>query len=122
MRPTSFERLVNEAVASLPDALRERLANVEIVVQAWPSREQLAEVGATRRDELFGLYEGIPLTERTSGYGMVLPDRIAIFREPILRACRTEEEVRAEVRQTVVHELAHHFGIDDDRLDELGAY
>jgi predicted Zn-dependent protease with MMP-like domain len=122
MRDQDFERLVRDAVAELPERLLEWLRNVEVVVEAWPSRDQLAEVGVARREDLFGLYEGIPLTERTSSYGMVLPDRITIFRGPILRVCGTPDEIRAEVRQTVVHELAHHFGIDDDRLEDLGAY
>ena len=122
MRDQDFERLVRDAVAELPERLAEWLRNVEVIVEAWPSRDQLVEVGVKRREDLFGLYEGIPLTERTSSYGMVLPDRITIFRGPILRVCSTPDEIRAEVRQTVVHEIAHHFGIDDDRLEDLGAY
>jgi len=71
---------------------------------------------------LFGLYEGVPLTERSSHYGMVLPDKITIFRQPIEAYCRSEEEIRQMVRRTVLHELAHHFGIPDQRLRELGVY
>jgi predicted Zn-dependent protease with MMP-like domain len=71
---------------------------------------------------LFGLYEGIPLTERTSNYGLVLPDKITIFRQPIEARSWTDEQVRRIVRRTVLHELAHHFGISDERLRELGAY
>jgi predicted Zn-dependent protease with MMP-like domain len=71
---------------------------------------------------LLGLYEGVPQTRRTTHYGLVLPDKITLFRRPILAVCRTPEEVRERVRSVVIHELAHHFGIDDDRLRDLGAY
>ena len=74
----------------------------------------------SRGDDLLGLYEGVPLTEREAYGGMVLPDRITIYRRPICEMCETEDEVVETVRDTVIHEVAHHFGIDDDRLDELG--
>jgi len=73
-----------------------------------------------RGEDLLGLYEGVPLTERDTYGGMALPDRITIYRRPICEMCETEEEVVETVRDTVIHEVAHHFGIDDDRLDELG--
>lgn len=94
------------------------LDNVEIVVEDEPTTEQLGshEDG----DELFGLYEGTPLTARGSDYSLVLPDKITIFRRPIERACSTPEEMADEVRVTVIHELAHHFGIEEDRIADLG--
>lgn len=116
----SFERLVAEALDSLPERIRRRLANVAVVVEDEPSEAQREAVGLTAEEPLFGLYEGTPQTARTCGYGMVLPDKISIFRGPIERFCCSRREMRSEVRQTVVHEFAHHFGIGDDELDQLG--
>lgn len=122
MHPDTFDDLVVEALSSLPPPLQAVLDNIEVLTDDWPSPEQLESVGLEPGHTLLGLYEGIPKTERTSDYGMVLPDRITIFRQPILALCDSPAEVREEVRHTVVHEIAHHFGIDDDRLHELGAY
>jgi predicted Zn-dependent protease with MMP-like domain len=94
------------------------LSNVEIVIEDEPTPEQIGSF--EDGDELFGLYEGTPLTERGGGYSMALPDKITIFRRPLERACETPEEMANEVRITVIHELAHHFGIDEDRIEELG--
>ncbi len=118
----SFEELVAEALDSLPPDIQEKLENVEVVVEWRPSPAQMRRMGLGPGQTLFGLYEGVPLTERTSGYNLVLPDKITIFRQPIEAYCRTDEQVRQTVRRTVLHELAHHFGISDDRLRELGAY
>jgi predicted Zn-dependent protease with MMP-like domain len=108
--PERFEELVGEALDGIPPALGSQMDNVVVVVQ---------ERGGD--PHLLGLYEGIPLTERAEyGLGAVLPDRITIFREAILGICRTEADVVRQVRITVVHEVGHHFGIDDDRLHELG--
>ena len=105
-----FEALVAEALDGIPPELGRLMDNVAVFV----------EEGSTRSG-LLGLYHGIPLTKRDRGYeGMVLPDRITIFRLPILARCRTDEEVVRQVRVTVVHEVGHHFGIDDARLHELG--
>ena len=105
-----FEELVAEALDGLPAELGEAMDNVSVFVE-----------DRSRRGNLLGLYEGIPLTQRHSGYsGMVMPDRITIYRRAICARCRSEEEVREAVRVTVVHEVAHHFGIDDARLRELG--
>lgn len=120
--PRAFERLVVEALDGLPEDVARHLDNVDVTVEDLPSAEQLRDLEMDDPYELLGLYEGTPLTERTADYGIVLPDRITIFRLPLLAACASDEELRAEVRHTVVHELAHHFGIDDGRLDELGAY
>jgi predicted Zn-dependent protease with MMP-like domain len=105
-----FEQLVGDALDLIPEALARRMENVVVLV-----RDQAAD------RYLLGLYEGIPLTERDSGYGgMVTPDRITIYRLPILDLCATEAEVVEQVKVTVVHEVGHHFGIDDERLHELG--
>jgi len=119
----TFERWVTEALNDLPAAFRERLHNVAIVVEDWPDRETLRLAGVRHPGDLMGFYHGIPLTQRTAHYGNVVPDRISIYRSPILIHCRrTGDNVRATVHHVVRHEVAHFFGIDDDRLMELGAY
>jgi predicted Zn-dependent protease with MMP-like domain len=122
MRRARFERLVAEALDSLPPEFQEKMENVEVVIDGWPSREQVRSMGLPPGQTLLGLYEGIPLTKRTSRYGQVLPDRITIYQGPVEACCRGSEEVRRQVRQVVMHELGHHFGISDERLRELGAY
>ena len=104
-----FEQLVSEALDGIPPELGRLMDNVALFVE-----------DTSGDPHLLGLYEGVPLTARTHDYAGVLPDRITIYRLPICARCRSEEEVVDEVRTTVVHEVAHHFGIDDDRLDELG--
>ena len=112
--------MVREALIQLPEEIHARLDNVDLVVEDWPTREQLAGSGIEDGQYLLGLYEGIPLTERY-GYDMVLPDKITLFQKPIEAVCSSEEQTVKEVRDTVVHEVAHHFGIDDHRLEEMGA-
>ena len=107
-----FDDLVAAALDRVPPELADLIDNCVVLVEDRPPADGPAD--------LLGLYEGIPLTERGEFYSAVLPDRIFIFREPILAVCRTYEEVVEEVHITVVHEIAHHFGIDDDRLHELG--
>jgi predicted Zn-dependent protease with MMP-like domain len=106
-----FEELVGDALDGVPEELAALMDNVVILVEDEPPAHD---------PELLGFYHGTPLTERDTRYAGVLPDRIMIFRNPILRMCRYEDEVVDEVRITVVHEIAHHFGIDDERLHELG--
>jgi predicted Zn-dependent protease with MMP-like domain len=118
----TFGELVADAVDSLPEEFLERMENVELFIETWPSRHDLEEAGLAPRDKriLLGLYHGVPLTERGAFYS-ALPDRITIFQGPIeLVAGEDEEEIRRQVRQTVVHEIAHYYGISDERLDELG--
>ena len=117
-----FEQWVDEAIASLPPYFRDRMDNVAIAVEDWADRETLRVAGLRRPEELLGFYHGSPLTKRTSGYMLVTPDKISIYQKPIEAQCSTPQEVRALVRRVVLHELAHHFGIDDDRLHEIGAY
>jgi len=94
-----------------------------VTVEEWPTRRHIDRVRLGPGSTLLGLYEGVPLTVRTSRYGLVTPDKITIFRGPILQVCpQNEDAVRTQIRQTVLHEIAHHFGISDDRLIELGAY
>jgi predicted Zn-dependent protease with MMP-like domain len=106
-----FERLVSEALDGLPDWVLQRLENVEVVVEERPPRDE---------PHLLGLYQGVPLTKRGMGYAGVLPDRIALFRSTIEAQARDEEDLKALVAETVAHEVAHFFGISDERLEELG--
>lgn len=114
-----FETLVEEALEQLPAEFREALENVAVMVQEEPSEEDLEEVGIDPadpdRDELLGLYQGVPLPERDSFYS-ALPDRVLVFRGPILRSCETRRQVIREVRETVQHELGHYFGLEEDEL------
>ena len=119
MTRTEFERLVVQALDLIPEDLRMRLDNVDIVVEDAPSKEQLVGSGIDEGNILLGLYEGLPLTDRYN-YDMILPDKITLFQRPIESICETDEDIVSEVRDTVVHEVAHHFGIDDDRLHQFG--
>jgi len=115
--PDGFEQLVADALDQIPESLGRLMENVVVMVEDWPSPEQLAG----RRGTLLGLYQGIDLTRRSPlSYAGVMPDRITIFQGPISRLARTEEELVALVTTTVIHEVAHHFGISDERLTELG--
>ena len=119
MRRKQFAELVAEALASLPSKFRAKLKNVEVVIEAWPKAEELEEVGIGPEETLFGLYRGVPLTER-GVEAPLIPDQIVIFQGPIEACCGTEAEIREEIRRTVLHEIAHHFGIGEERLEELG--
>jgi predicted Zn-dependent protease with MMP-like domain len=116
-RAVTFEELVADALDSLPPELAARMDNVEVVVEDEPPWDMVSRLapGST----LLGLYHGVPLTER-GHYDRMLPDKISIYRGPITRLARTPDRIREQVRRTVIHEIAHHFGIDDDRLHELG--
>ena len=114
---SAFEELVGQALESLPEELARRIDNVEIVVEDEPPEEVLHDLPPG--DVVFGYYHGIPLIER-GHYDWVLPDKISIYEGPITRSFRSPDAIREEVRRTVIHEVAHHFGIDDNRLDELG--
>ncbi len=120
MERRRFLRLVGRALAELPSPYREWLENVDVVVERRPGRRHLRTAGLGSRETLFGLYEGVPLTERGSDYGMVLPDKITIFQEPLEREFLADDELVEEVRRTVLHELAHHFGLSDQELERLG--
>lgn len=112
-----FEQLVADALDSIPEALGRRMQNVVVTVANWPTSEQLDG----RRGTLLGLYQGVELTRRSPlSYGGAMPDRITIFRGPITRLARDEADLVRIVTTTVIHEVAHHFGISDARLEELG--
>jgi predicted Zn-dependent protease with MMP-like domain len=112
-----FEDLVADALDELPEELAVEMENVAVIVEDWPTAAQ----DAGRHGTLLGLYEGVPLTSRDPmTYAGVMPDRITIFRGPLCERARDERELAAQVRVTVLHEIGHYFGIDDDRLRELG--
>jgi predicted Zn-dependent protease with MMP-like domain len=118
-----FEILVGEAIDSLPDFFREKMDNVAVLVKRWPSQEELKRARVVSGHTLLGLYSGIPLTLRNQGYNLVPPDTITLFQGTIeMRAGKDVDAIRYWVRHVFLHELAHHFGISDDRLRELGAY
>lgn len=115
----AFEELVVAALDGIPQSLLDMMKNVEVTVERRPTRRHMSRLGI-ERGTLLGLYEGVPLTERTSSYNLVVPDKITIFQRPIEAICETDEEIVAQVRTTVIHEVAHHFGIGEERLRELG--
>lgn len=118
----SFDRLVEEALGEIPEPFRCKLQNVAVVVEEEPSLELLESLGMPHHESLFGLYDGVPLTDRGDWYNLVSPDRIVIFRRPILAVCSSIAEIKEQVRLTVIHEVAHYYGIDDEELErrELG--
>ena len=120
MQRRRFLALVRQALDDLPPPYCHWLENVDVVLERRPRSRHLHHVGLGPHETLFGLYEGIPLTERTADYGMVLPDKITIFQEPLEQAFSQDDELVEEVRTTVVHELAHYFGISDEQLERLG--
>jgi predicted Zn-dependent protease with MMP-like domain len=114
-----FEALVDRALARLPRPFREKLDNIAVVVEDWVDEATLAEMGIEPPDTLYGLYRGTDLTRRDSMYGGVLPDVITIYQGPIEEDADSVEEMETLVADTVVHEIGHYFGLDDDRLEEL---
>ncbi len=119
MNQEEFAQLVIKALEDLPQEFLTKLENVDIVVEDYSTPEQLRKSGLRRRETLLGLYEGIPRTRRGSHYGMVLPDKITLFQQPIEASCQSEAELPAEVCRILKHEIAHHFGISDARLREI---
>lgn len=119
MDQETFEALIGKAIDSLPPEFQSKLENVDIVVQDWPTRTQLRQARLGNPRQLLGLYEGVPQTRRGRSYGMVLPDKISIFRRPIEAQCRSEGEIEARIGEVVRHELAHHFGMDERTLRRI---
>jgi predicted Zn-dependent protease with MMP-like domain len=122
MSQETFERLVAEALDDLPREIQEKLDNVDVVIADWPDSATLRQAGLRHPVQLLGFYHGVPRTKRGHRYGLVLPDKITIYRRPIEMRSQTAEEARAIIRRVVRHEIAHHFGIDDDRLRQINAY
>jgi predicted Zn-dependent protease with MMP-like domain len=122
MEIEQFEELVAQVVNELPEFFQDRLDNVDVIVEEFPDRHTMRLARVRSPYDLLGFYHGVPLTERTANYGLVAPDKISIYRRPIEIQCRSDEELRAMIRRVVLHEIAHHFGISDNRLRDIGAY
>ncbi|HLF13494.1 MAG TPA: metallopeptidase family protein [Bacteroidota bacterium] len=121
LTPGEFDEIATRAIGRIPEELRKYIDNVVISVQKEPSAELLEEMGMdAEEDTLLGLYQGVALTERSATDPPLFPDTIFLFQEPIEEICDTIEEIEEEIEITVVHEIAHYFGIDEDRLAELG--
>ena len=119
MTRREFERVVERAMGGLPKGFRERIKNIAVVVEDWADEETLEEMGVEPPDTLYGLYRGVDLTQRDSSYGNVLPDVITIYQGPIEEDAEGEEDMAEIVRETVVHELGHYFGLDDDTMHRI---
>ena len=118
MTRKEFEEAVLEAIDGLPPMFKEKLRNIAVIVQDDATPEQLERVHA--HGLLFGLYEGVPYSEKSTGFTGQLPDRITIFKNPIEQSCRTRPEILKCVRETVLHEFGHYFGFSDEQLEEMG--
>ena len=114
-----FTKIVEEALHRIPSRFRAAIDNVAVVVEDEPTPEVLDEVDMEPGDTLFGLYHGIPLTQRTSSYGNTLPDRISIYQRPIEEACEDEDDIRNCVIETVIHEFGHYFGLSEEEIEEI---
>jgi predicted Zn-dependent protease with MMP-like domain len=114
-----FEQYVAQAVEDLPDFFREKMNNIDIVVESRPSAEILRMLNVPGHSLLLGLYQGVPMTKRGSHYGLTLPDKITIFQDSIERLHKSERAIVNQIRSTIMHEIAHHFGIGEDRLREI---
>lgn len=114
-----FEKLIGAAMDELPQEYIKGLENVAIVYENEPTREQRAELQLHCDQSLYGLYQGIPRTQRNGGYNMVLPDKITIFKHPILNSVGTMEQLHKQIKHTLWHEIAHHYGLDHERIHEL---
>jgi predicted Zn-dependent protease with MMP-like domain len=119
MDKKGFEWLVARAVEDLPEEFLARLENIDVVVEDYPTPEQLRQLGLKYGETLLGLYEGVPRTKRGRHYGLVSPDKITIFQRSIEARCRHDAEISAEIQRVVKHEIAHHFGISDARLQQM---
>jgi predicted Zn-dependent protease with MMP-like domain len=119
MSRREFEALVDRALRKLPRAFREKLANIAVVVEDWADDATLREMGIEPPDTLYGLYRGVDLTRRDTSYGNVLPDTIHIYQGPIEEDCADPEDMADLVRDVVVHEVGHYFGLDDDTMDDI---
>jgi predicted Zn-dependent protease with MMP-like domain len=119
MTRKQFEAVVERALARLPRVFRDKMANIVVVVEDWADDETLDEMGIEPPDTLYGLYRGVDLTHRDSGYGNVLPDTVTIYQGPIEEDCESEAEMVEVIRETVVHEVGHYFGLDDETMHRI---
>jgi predicted Zn-dependent protease with MMP-like domain len=121
MTEKRFHQIVAEALDALPEQFREAMENIAVVVEDWPDEDTVKAMELPSKFELLGLYHGTPLPEREHENGaMMLPDVITLYRRPLEHVCRNENELRHEIRKTLLHEIGHYFGLDEERLAELG--
>jgi predicted Zn-dependent protease with MMP-like domain len=121
MKRARFERLVAEAVELIPPHFRREMQNLALVVEDEPSLDLLEEMEIEPPDSLYGLYQGVPLPERGWAHGNVLPDQITIFQRPIEEDCDNEDEIRAMIGETLIHEVGHYFGLSEEEIEEIEA-
>lgn len=121
MTRAEFERLVAEAVMLIPKRFRREMNNLALVVEEEPSTDLLCELEIEPPDSLYGLYQGTPLPERSWAFGNALPDRITIFQRPIEEDCEDEDEMRAVIGETLIHEVGHYFGLSEEEIEEIEA-
>ena len=119
MTRAAFERLVAEALTLIPRRFRREMKNLALVVESEPSAELLAEMEIEPPDSLYGLYQGTPLPERTWGFGNALPDRITLFQRPIEEDCEDEDDIRAVIGETLIHEVGHYFGLSEEEIEAI---
>jgi predicted Zn-dependent protease with MMP-like domain len=119
MTRARFERLVVEATALIPKRFRQEMRNLAIVIEDEPAPELLAELEIEPPDSLYGLYQGTPLTERTWGFGNSLPDKISLFQKPIEEDCDDEDDIRAVIGETLIHEVGHYFGLSEEEIEDI---
>jgi predicted Zn-dependent protease with MMP-like domain len=119
MKRAEFERLVQEAIATIPRRFRDHMQNIAVVVEDYPSPQQLEEVGLEPDEILLGLYQGTPLTSRGWDYGNTLPDQIVLFQQPIEDECEYEEDVVVVIGETLIHEIGHYFGLSEEEIEEI---
>jgi predicted Zn-dependent protease with MMP-like domain len=119
MTRRQFEELVEKAMRRLPRAFKDKIKNVVVVVEDWPDDQTLDEMGIEAPDTLYGLYRGVDLTRRDSGYGNVLPDTVTIYQGPIEEDCEDERDMADLVRETLIHEIGHYFGLDDETMHRI---
>jgi len=119
MTREQFQRLVVEAIALIPKRFRREMKNLALVVEDEPAPDLLAEMEIEPPDSLFGLYQGTPLPERTWAFGNNLPDRITLFQRPIEEDCEDEDDVRAVIGETLIHEVGHYFGMSEEEIEEI---
>jgi predicted Zn-dependent protease with MMP-like domain len=121
MTRAAFERLVAEAIALIPKRFRREIKNLALVVEDEPSLALLEEMEIEPPDSLYGLYQGTPLTERAWDFGNRLPDKITLFQKPIEEDCKDEDDVRAVIGETLIHEVGHYFGLSEEEIEEIEA-
>ena len=123
MERKEFEDLVTRALSGLPGVFKDKLENVDIVIEDKPDMDTVKKLGLSSQGHLLGFYQGVPLKARTHYYGMVLPDKIILYKANIERFCkRTGEDIYKKINHVIQHEIGHHFGISDQRLKDLGVY